>query len=121
MNEFKLIVSGGRDFNNNALLSTELEYVVNKLLTPYDVSLVSGMAKGADMLAYNYAITNNIHIAKFPANWDKYGNSAGYIRNAEMASFANGLIAFWNGKSPGTKHMIEIMRELGKFVYLVNY
>lgn len=44
----------------------------------------------------------------YPADWKKYGSSAGYIRNDEMAKYADCLIAFWDGKSKGTKHMIDL-------------
>ena len=69
--------------------------------------VISGMARGADYLGIRYANTNSIPLEKHPALWDVYGKSAGYQRNAEMADVADALIALWDGKSKGTKHMIE--------------
>ncbi|WP_276914036.1 DNA cytosine methyltransferase [Aneurinibacillus aneurinilyticus] len=58
---------------------------------------------------------------QYVADWDKYGNSAGYIRNREMAQSADALMAFWDGKSPGTKHMIDLAKEYGLSVIVVRY
>ena len=57
----------------------------------------------------------------FPADWKKYGKSAGYVRNSEMAEVAESLIAFWDGKSRGTKNMIDIAKNKGLKVRIVNY
>ena len=54
----------------------------------------------------------------FIPDWDKDGRSAGYKRNAEMAEYADALIAVWDGDSKGTKHMIECMNKLNKKVYI---
>ena len=43
-----------------------------------------------------------------PDEWDKYGKSAGYRRNVQMAEYADSCVVFWDGKSRGTKHMIDI-------------
>ena len=77
-----------------------------------DVEVVSGRAMGADMLGEIYADENNHSIKHFPAEWDKHGKGAGFIRNGEMAKYANLLIAFWDGESKGTKHMIETAKRL---------
>ncbi len=66
------------------------------------------MARGADKLGYDWGKANNIPIAEFPADWNRYGKSAGYRRNVEMAKNADALLALWDGKSRGTRHMIEI-------------
>ena len=57
----------------------------------------------------------------FPANWNKFGKSAGFRRNEQMAEVADALIAFWDGKSHGTKHMIEIMENKKLLVKVINY
>jgi hypothetical protein len=108
--EFKLIVAGSRGFNNYFQLSTVVESLATHDLAEYSVSLVSGMARGADKLAWEYAKKNNIQCYEFPADWNTNGRSAGYIRNTAMAEFADGLLAFHDGVSKGTAHMIQIMR-----------
>lgn len=110
--EFKLIVAGGRDFNDYALLSKTLNELVNDEYADKAVSIVSGMARGADALAHRFAMENGVAVYGFPADWYKHGKSASYQRNKEMALFADGLLAFWDGKSKGTKHMIDTAKRL---------
>ena len=119
--EFRLIVAGGRDFNAHKLLANKLIKITSEDLKDYIVSIVSGMARGADMMAYDFAIQHQVAIYEFPANWDKFGKSAGYRRNAEMANFSQGLLAFWDGKSHGTKHMIDAARSKKLLVKIVKY
>jgi hypothetical protein len=112
----KIIVAGSRDFNDYAFLSKKLDGLDRK-----DI-IVSGMAKGADLLAYQYAKENNMEVIEMRANWKKYGRAAGPIRNKEMAEIADAVIAFWDGKSKGTKNMIDTMNKLKKVVsvYLIE-
>lgn len=123
MKEFKLIVAGGRDFDDVELMAAEL----NKLCAgdgPYadrDLSIVSGMARGADALGHILATKNGVPVHEFPAKWDQYGKRAGFMRNEDMGRFADGLIAFWDGQSRGTKHMIDFMGMLKKPVHIVPY
>lgn len=70
--------------------------------------VVCGGADGADRLGKDFAEANGIPIRMFTADWDKYGKKAGVLRNVQMANHADALIAIWDGKSKGTKHMIEI-------------
>lgn len=80
--------------------------------------VVSGTAFGVDRLGEMWAVRNNKKIAYFPANWDKYGKKAGYMRNAEMANYADALIAIWDGKSRGTKMMIDLAKKKGLKVFI---
>lgn len=57
-----------------------------------------------------YALERGYSIKKFPADWNTYGKRAGYLINTEMANYADILIAFWDGKSKGTHHMINLAR-----------
>lgn len=97
----KTIVAGSRTFNDYELLENTLkEHEITEI--------VSGTARGADSLGEDYGIKYNIPIVKFPPNWDKYGKSAGYIRNLEMARYAEACIVFWDGKSKGSLNMIKL-------------
>ena len=80
--------------------------------------VLCGKARGADTLGKQWAQENGIQVWEYPAAWNVYGKSAGYRRNVEMASYAEALIAIWDGKSPGTKHMIDIARAKGLCVYV---
>ena len=62
------------------------------------------------MLGARYAQERKYTIRYFPAQWEKYGKAAGYIRNEEMAKNADALVAFWDGESQGTRHMITIAK-----------
>lgn len=110
------IIAGGRNI-------TEYKYVdVACKKAPWIITeVVSGMARGVDTLGEEWARKHNIPIKQFPANWDKYGRRAGPIRNEQMGDYANALIAVWDGKSRGTKHMINYATKKGLkvFVYKV--
>lgn len=123
MKEFKLIVAGGRDFNNYAQLSRVITDLATSkdMYGDRDVSIVSGMARGADALAVRFAKEHGIQLHEFHADWDRLGKGAGFARNADMGRFADGLLAFWDGKSRGTAHMIEFIRKINKPVHIINY
>lgn len=122
MQEFKLIVAGGRDFDDYMQLSKTLISLAETELADYAVSIVSGMARGADALAVRFTKEHNVKLYEFPADWQTYGKRAGYIRNAQMGSFADGLLAFLHvNPSRGTSHMISYMRSLNKPVHVVRY
>lgn len=70
------------------------------------IEIVSGGARGADKLGEKYAREKNYPIKSFPAEWQKYGKSAGPIRNAKMVDYANVCVAFWDRESKGTHDMI---------------
>jgi hypothetical protein len=80
--------------------------------------VVSGAARGADRLGEDFARSRQLPLTVFHAEWDYYGKSAGYRRNVTMAENAEALIALWDGKSPGTGHMINIARQKGLKVFV---
>ena len=99
-------------------MGTNIFFLQNKLP---NVTIISGGATGADALGEQFAKENNLELIVVPANWEKYGRAAGPRRNAEMAEMADALIAFWDGKSRGTKNMIETAEKKGLLVRVVNY
>lgn len=109
----KLIIAGSRTFNNYELLKNEVTKYLSDLNTT-EVSIICGMAKGADLLGVRYAREENLEIIKMPANWDKYKKSAGYVRNSEMGNIADAAIIFWDESSHGSKNMLNIMQKLNK-------
>jgi len=118
-NDHKIIIAGGRDFGDYDYLQRSMNSVIANLCG--NIQIVSGRARGADTLGEQYAKDNNLDLKVFPANWEKHGRSAGYIRNSEMANYANTLIAFWDGKSRGTKHMIDEANRRGFYVEVFKY
>ena len=111
----KLIIAGGRNFNNSSLLVKHMKHYSS------DTEIVCGMAHGADAMGLTYALLNNLKVHKFPADWNTHGKSAGYKRNLVMGEFCDEALIFWNGESKGTKHMIDIMKKLGKPHNVVRY
>ncbi len=83
-------------------------------------TVISGTARGVDRLGEEWAVLMTIDIERYPAEWDKYGKSAGYRRNELMATKADALIAVWDGESRGTKHMIEVAKQYDLKVYVHN-
>ena len=82
--------------------------------------VVSGCALGADTHGMTWARENKRHIRRMPAEWKTHGRAAGMIRNREMAENADGLIAIWDGRSPGTQNMIQTAKRFGLPVFVMN-
>lgn len=133
LRELRIIVAGSRDFRNyQLLLDTVMYFLADKdepgiVDNPSQVKFISGTERGADVLGEQFAYTYGYDVIRFPADWDNLGKKAGYVRNAEMAKFAvedgnyGVLIAFWDGKSKDTKHMIDLAKKYGLEVHVVNF
>lgn len=109
---FFCLVVGSRSFEDYSLLCTKLDAL---LTNQSNVVIVSGGSNGADALAEKYAYEHNYQVIVFPAEWEKLGKRAGYIRNVTMHKFIShfekrGCVAFWDGKSKGTQHSFELAR-----------
>lgn len=117
----KTIIAGSRHINNPKILKRAISEA-NWRCDIVPTSVVSGKASGVDTLGENWAKNNKLPVHEYPADWDKYGKKAGYIRNALMAKNAEALIALWDGKSAGTKNMIDEASKLGlkTHVYLTG-
>jgi len=116
----KVIIAGSRTFSDYNLLKKKLDLFFSKK-KKREITIISGTANGADKLGEKYASENNISIERYPADWDQYGKSAGYKRNLQMANNADALVAFWDGVSKGTNHMIDIAKEKQLQVRIVIY
>lgn len=126
-----MIIAGSRNFDNFSKLKDTCDSILKNTINKYDnfdkVRIISGTARGADQLGEQYAKSAGYEVSKFPADWDNLGRRAGYVRNVEMAKFAiennsvGVLIAFWDGKSKGTKRMIEQATKYGLKVYVVIF
>jgi hypothetical protein len=114
----KIIVAGGRDFNDYELLKENLNEIVGD---NSNIEIVSGMARGTDLLGIKYANELGYPVKEFPAQWDKYGKSAGYRRNEEMAKYSDTCVCFWDRKSKGTKHMIDLSNKYNLKTFVINY
>jgi hypothetical protein len=111
----KVIIAGTRTFADYELLKTTM----NDLKLDIE-EVVCGEATGADALGKQWAEENKLDVMSFPADWKRYGRKAGYVRNQQMAYYADALVAFWDGKSKGTKMMIRIMSSSQKPYFVIN-
>lgn len=122
-NAYKVIVTGGHDFDDYEYMSAKLNelFWLSDIFAEYPIKIISGMAKGADTLAIRYADESELTKILFPANWKSHPRMAGILRNEDMLTIATHLVAFWDGMSHGTKHMIEIAREKRIPVWVFQY
>ena len=116
---FKVIIAGSRGFSNYDLLKSKMDYFLSNITD--EIQIVSGTARGADQLGERYAAEQGYSIQRFPADWEHEGKSAGYKRNVKMAEYADALVAFWDGRSRGTGHMISLARMRNLQVRIVSY
>ena len=120
MDTFKIIIAGSRTFKDYKLLKEKMEFLTSGAALPIEV--VTGMAEGADLLGRDWAIEKHYLVEEFPAQWEaiegkpaaeigtnkhgrKYWKKAGFIRNEQMACYADACVIFWDGKSTGTEDM----------------
>ena len=116
----KLAVVGSRSFNDYKLLSQQLHFIL-KHSKIEEVTIVSGGARGADSLAEQYANEHNLMIKVFKPDWETYPKTGGFIRNKQIEEYSDMCIAFWNGKSNGTKHTIKLFADAKKPTTIVMF
>lgn len=120
MEEFRVIIAGGRRFENYNLLATKCDGILSQKRMTHTIVIISGTARGADTLGEQYARERGYTVERFPADWNTLGKRAGYVRNCQMADNADALIAFWDGNSKGTKDMITEAKRKGLVVRINN-
>jgi|SRR5581483_407285 len=109
----KVIIAGSRDIEDWAVVADAIRKSGFEF-----TEVVSGGARGVDHVGEALARLHHMPVKVFPADWKKFGRAAGPYRNTEMAKYADALVAVWDGKSPGTRHMINQMKSLNKPVYV---
>lgn len=93
-----------------------------KIAEGEQIEIVSGACPtGADYYGEQYAKERGFSLRRFPADWQQYGKRAGAVRNRQMAQYGDALIAFWDGKSKGTKIMIDEAQTAGIVVCVKTY
>ena len=118
---FRVIIAGTRDFSDYQFLRQKCDAILSSKRQDSNIVIISGTARGADRLGEQYARERGYKIERYPADWDNDGHAAGPIRNARMADNADALIAFWDGRSRGTKNMIETAKVKGLAVRVIKY
>ena len=118
----KVLVCGGRDFTDRDKLYITLdslfaarEWIIGEPDGDWlpDVTIISGCARGADTIAIDYAVVNWCGLMEFPADWEKHGKAAGFIRNQQMLDegMPDLVVAFPGGK--GTADMVRRAKKAG--------
>jgi len=112
----KVIIAGSREIKDIQIV---LEAIKQSGFTNDITQVISGKCKkGVDTLGEKFAELAGLPVKPFPADWNKYGRGAGFVRNLEMADYADALIAVWDGESHGTKDMIDRAKAKGLKVYI---
>lgn len=122
----KLLICGGRHFNNYRAVEFYADYIINNFFTDKPIEIVSGGCSGADSLGEFYANGNDIPVKIFPANWTKYGRKAGPIRNKQMIDYIKdyrdkAVLAFVSKNSIGTKYTVDMAKKNGIPTFIVEY
>ena len=120
MPDYRVIIAGSRSFNDYTLLREHCLSVLQEKMKTHRVIIVSGHARGADSLGERFANELGLPSELHPAKWRLLGKAAGMVRNAEMAKCSDALIAFWDGESRGTRHMINFARKRGLDISVFN-
>jgi hypothetical protein len=113
----KTIIAGSRKFINYSFVWAAI------YACPWHdeiTEVVSGNAKGVDRMGESYAKQHGWPIKKFPAQWGEFGKQAGPIRNQEMAKYADALVLIWDGKSKGSKNMLNQAKSNGLRIFTVT-
>ena len=122
----KIIIAGSRTITDKDKVFEKITEGLNTLLSSEDINkfeIVSGGARGIDKLGELYAIERSkypgsyVDLRVFPADWDRYGKRAGYLRNKQMAEYADALILIWDGKSRGSQMMLELAKQYKLKIY----
>lgn len=123
----KILVCGSRTFTDRELFNNTLDSINEK--TPIK-DIIHGNARGADVMSWSWILKNNhgrtgddaLGCMAYNPAWDKHGKSAGIIRNQEMLDKGKPdmVVAFWDGESRGTKHMIDIAQKANIPVEVIN-
>lgn len=114
-----IVVTGSREWNDWSKIRTAFDCVDAASTGP--VTLIHGDARGADRMCGFVAERLGWTVERMPADWNKYGRSAGFRRNEAMLDRNPDLVlAFWDGQSRGTKHTIDTATERNLRVKIIQ-
>jgi hypothetical protein len=109
-----ILVTGSRTWSDVELIKNELFHAVGTE-HPKDIWIRHGKCpRGADLIAHQIAVFNGWNVFVHPADWERYGKRAGFVRNAEMTKLgANKCLAFIENNSPGATMCADLAEEAG--------
>lgn len=106
--KMKIAIVGSRNWPVPEMIQSYIQTL------PKDTVVVSGHAGGADRMAESFAREAGLQVISIPADWNKHGRKAGFLRNTEIVNTCDKLVAFWDGQSKGTKDSIRKAIEQNK-------
>ena len=110
----RVAVAGWRKYENYEEAKEYIDFCISEIRKKYTLIFVSGGCRGADSLGEKYAAENGFKTEIYPAVWEKYGRAAGPKRNKKIAEISDYIICFWDGKSRGTKSLLNFAEKYGK-------
>ena len=115
----KICIAGSRCVTDPGAIEIGISHL-ERTLIDFDrkmiTGVISGTARGADRSGEAWARSNGIPVYRHPADWDRFGISAGHRRNLEMANISDAVICWWDGNSRGTANMIECAKAQWKLM-----
>ena len=114
----RIVVAGSREYKDYDVVKGFIDTCICELQNHKEIIILSGGARGADMLGLRYAAENNLKTQMYRADWKRYGRAAGPKRNEQMAKECDVVICFWDGKSHGTKSMLDYAQKYNRKVYV---
>ena len=111
----KLIIVGSHTFTDYQLLCQTLAPECQRI-----TQVLTGGARGAELLGYHWAWKHAIRHRLFRADWEHFGKTAGVRRNHQLAQAGDILVVFGHPTAPGTAPVIQCMRALGKPVVVIG-
>lgn len=111
----KLAIIGSRGFTDY----TKMSALMKQFLGAAKIEeVISGGATGADSLGARWAQDQGIQLTVFRPDWEKFGKSAGFIRNADIIKSSDAVVCFWDGQSRGTRHSMKLAHEQRKPIFI---
>ena len=117
------IIAGSRDFNDSELLKSKCIFLLQDKMKQCNVQIICGCARGTDTIGKQFAEEFGLKVLEYPADWKKYGKSAGYRRNKEMAKVADAFYQDFDvDNSEEIKNAIEAVKNaVDKVDRVVNH
>ncbi len=103
----RVLIAGSRNYDNYREAKKYIDFCISNIRLKYTLVFVSGNCRGADSLGEKYAAENSFNLELYPADWNRFGKRAGPLRNKYMVEISDYIICFWDGKSRGTKSVID--------------
>ena len=112
----RIVIAGSREYKNCREAKEIIEHHLSNICKENEIVILSGGCRGADLIGERYAEEKGNRIERHLADWEKYGRGAGPKRNEEMAKLCDCVICFWDGRSKGTKSMLDYAKKYNKLI-----